>query len=138
MAQLDIKIDAFLLGILTKKKSQICQKYDLNKRFCSHLYTYTILRSIIAKIRERTAHFNAAVKNKARLRNRARRARSPTTFLYGKDGSEIATTRIWVSMHCGATLLTQSAALRRHVAVERPAEVAFTLTKIDTLSDRLL
>lgn len=40
-------------------------------------------------------------------------ARSPTTFLYGKDGSEIATTRIWVSMHCGATLLTQSAAPRR-------------------------
>ena len=26
------------------------------------------------------------------------------TFLYGKDGSEIATTRIWVNMHCSARL----------------------------------
>lgn len=88
---------------------------------------------------EREQHVSTRpLKNKARLRNRARRARSPTTFLYGKDGSEIATTRIWVSMHCGATLLTQSVALRRHIAVQRPAEAAFTLTKIDTLSDRLL
>lgn len=65
---------------------------------------------------------------------------SPTTFLYGKDGSEIATTRIWVSMHCGATLLTQSAAPRcRRIASSREtAEAAFTLTKIDTLSDQLL
>lgn len=49
-------------------------------------------------------------------------ARSPTTFLYGKDGSEIATTRIWVSMHCGATLLTQSAASRRAVAAAAAEE----------------
>lgn len=25
-----------------------------------------------------------------------------TTFLYGKDESEIATTRIWVNVHCGS------------------------------------
>lgn len=43
----------------------------------------------------------------------ARSPRSPTTFLYGKDGSEIATTRIWVSMHCGTTLFAQSAAAAR-------------------------
>lgn len=48
-------------------------------------------------------------------------------------------------MHCGATLLTQSAAPRRaaprrRVASPRreAAEAAFTLTKIDTLSDQLL
>lgn len=63
---------------------------------------------------------------------------SPTTFLYGKDGSEIATTRIWVSMHCGATLLTQSAAPPRRRAASPRREAAFTLTKIDTLSDQLL
>lgn len=62
------------------------------------------------KNREGAARLSAAAENKARLRNATRRARSPTTFLYGKDGSEIATTRIWVSMHCGATRLTQSAA----------------------------
>lgn len=86
------------------------------------------------KNRERAARLSAAAENKARLRNATRRARSPTTFLYGKDGSEIATTRIWVSMHCGATLLTQSAAPPHRCG----EEAAFTLTKIDTLSDRLL
>ena len=30
-----------------------------------------------------------------------------TTFLYGKDGSEIATTRKWVSVHCAPSLLAR-------------------------------
>ncbi|KAI4492156.1 hypothetical protein M0802_010053 [Mischocyttarus mexicanus] len=49
-------------------------------------------------VERRGAHvFEAGAKNEARLRNQQRSTRSPTTFLYGKDGSEIATTRIWVS-----------------------------------------
>ena len=54
-----------------------------------------------------------ALKTSQRYITAPRSPRSPTTFLYGKDGSEIATTRIWVSMHCGTTLFTQSAAAAR-------------------------
>lgn len=91
------------------------------------------------KSRGNTARLSAAAKNKARLRNRVRRAQQSDDlplwkgWIWNSNDPNMGQHALWRdSPHA------ERRAAAPHRLGREAAEAAFTLTKIDTLSDQLL
>lgn len=110
--------------------------FDDSRTICTWRVILWLWAREWAKNRERTLRLSAVAKNKTRLRNRACRAQQSDDlplwkgWIWNSNDPNMGQHVLWCdSPHAER----RAASLRREAA-----EAAFTLTKIDTLSDQLL